>query len=303
MEIIYLKHNQIDKQKWDAAIENSENGLVYALSWYLDIVSPNWEALIVGDYEIVMPLTIRKKFGLRYFFKPVFVHFLGVFSKKKIYFDIVEAFVVKTLQYVSFIDNWFNPENNFRVSQNFIEKKSQILDLNSDYNTIHSNYSRSNKNNFKKVRNAGLSIEKNFNKDILITLLKGMYSRKNVDGVAEKDFENLGKIMDYALVNNLGEYYTIVSEGIPCSAGFYLKWKNRSIIYHAANELGRKKRSMFLLVDEYIKDHAGQNLSLDFAGSNIPGVAGWNTGFGAQNLKFYAIRINKLPIPLRWIKK
>ena len=303
MELRYLRHHQIDKRKWDDAIRNADNGLVYALSWYLDIVSPGWEAIVVDDYTTVMPLTIRKKYGLKYFFKPVFVHFLGVFSAKKIEKVIVQDFISEALKHISFIDNWFNPENEFERSEAFQEKQSQILNLNSDYNTIHSNYSRSNKNNFKKVRNAGLSIDKNFNKDILISLLKGMYSRKNVDGVDEKDFENLGKIMDYALVNNLGEYYTIVYEGIPCSAGFYLKWKNRSIVYHAANELGRKKRSMFLLVDEYIKDHAGQNLSLDFAGSNIPGVADWNTGFGAQNLKFYAIKINNLPIPFKWFKK
>jgi len=303
LELRYLKHHQIDKRKWDDAIRNADNGLVYALSWYLDIVSLNWEALIVGDYEIVMPLTTRKKYGLKYFFKPVFVHFLGVFSAKKIEKVIVQDFISEALNHVSFIDNWFNPENDFEISEAFQEKQSQILNLNSDYETIHSNYSRSNKNNIKKVRNAGLTIEKSFNKEILTEMLIGMYSRKNVDGVKERDFENLKRIMDYAQVNNIGEYYTILFDGVPCSAAFYIKWKNRSIIYHAANELGRKKRSMFLLIDEYIRDHAGQNLTLDFAGSNISGVAEWNFGFGAQNLNFYAIKINNLPIPFKWFKK
>ena len=83
MEIKYLKHNQIDKQKWDSAIENAENGLVYALSWYLDIVSPNWDALVVGDYEQVMPVTHKRKYGIKYLIQPPFCQQLGFFSQSK----------------------------------------------------------------------------------------------------------------------------------------------------------------------------------------------------------------------------
>ncbi len=58
--INYLKHDQIDQQRWDDCIAHAPNGLVYAWSWYLDIVHPGWEALveIVDDkYLSVMPLT------------------------------------------------------------------------------------------------------------------------------------------------------------------------------------------------------------------------------------------------------
>ena len=45
--IQYLEHNQIDKKKWDATVE--ECGNIYAYSWYLDIVHPGWEALVEED--------------------------------------------------------------------------------------------------------------------------------------------------------------------------------------------------------------------------------------------------------------
>jgi len=51
--IVYYKHNQIDFERWDKVITNSQNGLVYALSWYLNIVTPGWEALIEDDYEYI----------------------------------------------------------------------------------------------------------------------------------------------------------------------------------------------------------------------------------------------------------
>ena len=71
--IQYLEHNQIDKKKWDATIE--ECGNIYAYSWYLDVVHPQWEALVEGDYDTVMPLTGGEKFGVHYLFQPYFVLF------------------------------------------------------------------------------------------------------------------------------------------------------------------------------------------------------------------------------------
>jgi len=273
------------------------------MSWYLDIVCPGWEAIISDDYKYVMPLTVRKKLGQKYFYKPVFTQFLGIFSSEEIKEEIGQKFVNEVLKHVRFIDNWFNPGNLFSENKFYSKKQTQVLDLSNDYEMIAANYSRSSKNNVKKVRKLELFVQKEYNSEILIPLLKGMYYRKNVEGVVGQDFKNLNEIMLYAQSNNMGEYYTIYSGDKVCSAAFFLNWNGRSIIYHAANELGRQKRSMFFLIDEYIKDHVGQDLLFDFAGSNIPGVAEWNFGFGAENVNFYEVRINNLPIPIRWIKK
>ena len=57
----HIKHADIDKVKWDSVTLNSANGLIYNLSSYLDVVAPNWEALILGDYKAIMPLPVKKK--------------------------------------------------------------------------------------------------------------------------------------------------------------------------------------------------------------------------------------------------
>lgn len=56
-----LSQNQIDKTKWDICIDQAPNGLIYAYSWYLDTMAKNWDALVYNDYELVMPLTWKKK--------------------------------------------------------------------------------------------------------------------------------------------------------------------------------------------------------------------------------------------------
>ena len=57
MQIRHLRHNKIDYVLWDKCITNAKNCLVYASTWYLDVVSPGWEALVTSDYKYIMPLS------------------------------------------------------------------------------------------------------------------------------------------------------------------------------------------------------------------------------------------------------
>ena len=56
--IQYLKNKEIDFKKYDACIAAAINSRIYAYSWYLNIVADNWDALVLNDYEAVMPLPI-----------------------------------------------------------------------------------------------------------------------------------------------------------------------------------------------------------------------------------------------------
>ena len=79
--IRFLKNNQVNKQRWDDCIDHCLNGLIYAKSIYLDCMSPGWYALIHEDYDWVMPLTSRSKFGISYLYQPPFTQQLGVFAR------------------------------------------------------------------------------------------------------------------------------------------------------------------------------------------------------------------------------
>ena len=59
MKIIHLENKAIDFKRWDYAISQSQNQLTYAFSWYLNVVSPAWEALVTADYEYIMPSVVK----------------------------------------------------------------------------------------------------------------------------------------------------------------------------------------------------------------------------------------------------
>ena len=70
-KIKFLYNKEINRIQWDDCVLNSVNSKVYALSWYLDIVSDEWNGLVYGDYELVFPIVIKKK----YFLIKLFIHY------------------------------------------------------------------------------------------------------------------------------------------------------------------------------------------------------------------------------------
>ena len=98
----FLKRNQIDEKKWNDCVLKSSNGLVYALTWFLDGLAMNWCAYVREDkgcYVSVFPVPYKRKFGIKYVYTPFFIQQLGLFSlkyskaEKRIHvFYITEAF-------------------------------------------------------------------------------------------------------------------------------------------------------------------------------------------------------------------
>ncbi len=303
MDIQFVTHANINFEKWDKAIRDSVNGLVYATSWNLNIVNPNWAALIYGDYDIVMPLTFRSKYGIKYIYKPFFSQFLGVFYKNQEDKIHVKPFLDEATKYFKFITLNLNVSNSEFEANYSSSMMTQVLNLKKDYDVLKSNYNRSNLKNISKANNIDLSIKKSIETKDFISLVKLMYKKRNVVGVTKKDFNDLERIINYSLQNELGEiYYAYTNEKL-CASAYFLKWGNRVIVQTAINDLGKDIRAIFKIIDDFIKRNAGQDLIFDFAGSNIPGVQYRNLGFGAQNDIYYRVKINNLPIPLKWIKR
>ena len=65
MSVKWLRGSDVNKISWDDCITHAFNGSVYGYSWFLDSVCWEWEALVADDYQMVMPLPIRKIVGFR----------------------------------------------------------------------------------------------------------------------------------------------------------------------------------------------------------------------------------------------
>jgi len=137
-----LQNTEIDFSKWDNCIKNSFKGNIFALSWYLDISSPNWQAMVIGDYESVLPLLVKKKLRFELIYKPQFSGRLGIFSndllspKAEMLFwrDIQLSYLATRINL-----NFFSTKPSFE-EYTVTPIKSFLLDSATSYKNIQANF-------------------------------------------------------------------------------------------------------------------------------------------------------------------
>lgn len=301
--IKHVKHDNIDKTKWDAAIDASPNGMVYAKSWYLDIVSPGWQGLVEENYSAVFPLTWRKKFSINYLYQPFFTQQLGIFSNSPVTTETAESFFSAIPSKYRFIEIQLNHTNRI-VDSNFSVSKrlTHHLDLGRTYEDIKKNYSENLTRNLKKSKQNNLAATIDFSTRDLIDLFRNNRGR-GVETFKEKDYTIFEKLVEAAhskgLINKFG-----IKLGNQLEAGAIFLRSNHEYIFlfSATGERAKETGAMAFIIDHFIRSRVGEKKVLDFEGSMDPGLARFYKSFGSDEVVYLQIRKNNLPLPLRWMK-
>jgi hypothetical protein len=300
--LIYVKYDSIDYEKWDRCINEASNSRVYAASWYLDRMAVEWDALVYGDYEFVMPLPFKRKYGISYLYQPPFSQQLGIFPLPT--HQISEAFFREIICRFRYCDVQLNSLNRPAKDEpliQFLPRKNYLLHLGTDYENILAGYSKNAHRNIAKGNNNRLNFVEGIQMEEFLKL-----KQKNLLAKLSKiDFQKLKSIIAYSQYKGFGEIAGVYSPGNNlCAAVFFCKWKDRIIYMNAASSReGKEMRSMFFLMDHFLQATAEKSLTLDFEGSMLPGVARFFEGFGATPETYYRMKFNRLPVPFRWIKK
>lgn len=303
--IKYLRNSELDIVKWDQCITNAFNGNAYALSWYLDIVHEGWEALVEDDYQRVMPLTVAKKFGITYLFQPYFTQQLGVYSVKKLNPDIIRKFIKHIPEHIKYMDirlNSYNKPKNtgLKLSPN----KNYIQDLIKEYTKIASGYSTNTKRNLKKSLKHDLSIMKNIKPETVIELFRANRGQK-LSKWNEMHYQKLKRLMYSAIFKGKGLVYGVFTpQNTLCAGAFFIKSNNRLIfLFSGSDKIARENNAMTFLIDSVIREFSPSQLVLDFEGSNDPNLARFYKGFGAKQIEYMGLEMNRLTFPLNNLLK
>ncbi len=302
--IKYLQHGEINKEKWDDCINLSPQGLVYALSWYLDAVHPGWEALVENDYEAVFPLTSGKKFGISYLYQPFFNQKLGAFSRKHGEYINIDPFLEAIPEHFRYADIKLNRANRITGKEFEVNMNTNIeLDLSENSETIRNNYSENAIRNMKKFNNENIVLNEEKDSDLLIRIFRANMGR-TLPRIRDIHYSGLKQVMDTAFDKGTGRMLVAKNPKDKFLAGaFFITYNKRAVFLFSANtEEGRETRAMYGIIDRFIAENAGEKLILDFEGSNNENLAGFYKGFGGKNFDYPGLRINRLPRLIRWIK-
>ncbi len=305
MNIYYLENIEIDKKKWDSCITGSYNGIIYAHSWYLDIVSPGWCALIADEYKYVMPLPVKRKYGFNYIVQTLYMQQGGIFTTETINDSLIYDFIGKIpdkYKYILINFNVFTKTNRDLFKYN--SGLTMHLDLIKPYKQLYSSYSANTKRNIKEALKYDCSFVKNINPLVLIKMLK-QSNIKGIQKLTNQQLDTLKTLIEECRRRRVGDLYGITDKsGNIIASAFFAGTHNKTInIANISSSAGYSQKAMFLLFDSYFQSAAGSQTTFDFEGSSIPGIARFYKGFGARSIEFPILHINRLPFLVKMLKK
>jgi hypothetical protein len=299
----YQRRNSIDKVKWDRCIDEATNGEIYAYSWYLDTMASDWDALIFGDYEAVMPLPKRSKYGIKYVYQPAFTAALGVFGKN-VSQQLVKKFINVVSEKFRLVEVSMN-EGNLLDEQpgSIILCNNFVLDLSPEYSILFDNYRENIRRNVQKAQQYGCYFKKDIPVDEVIRLSE--MNMRSVTNIKPDDYIQLRKLFDLLYARKQAMSYGVYTSANQLVASCIFFFSNNKAYYIVVGNHpnGKTLGASHFLIDRFIHEHAGSNLLLDFEGSDIPGLAFFYSSFNAAHKTYPALRINRLPFFINALKK
>jgi hypothetical protein len=300
--IIYLKHNEIDREKWDKCIENTPGSKPYSYSWYLDLLAPGWEALVDDEYDSVFPVPGSVRFGIRYIATPVFLQQLGAFSPDKDATESLTEFLDYLPDFFRFIDLCVGQEityPGFRVDN----KINFELDLSASYETLSGNFTDHCRRNVEISRRNRPELVSDIRADELTGLFRSNRGI-NIKGIKVSDYMRLMRLMNFCTANRKGRMIGVRDAGKKLIFGvFVVTIRGRVTILFVVNTPeSRERRIGYFVVNKLIEEFASTRTILDFAGSSVPSVAAFYSSFGSKEIPYYRLYRNRLIWPLRLIK-
>jgi hypothetical protein len=306
LRIEYVPYKKINKNKWDGCISLSTNSLIYAYSYYLDNMAANWDALILNDYEAVMPLTWKKKLHVKYLYQPAFIQQGGIFFKRELTIEIMQQFLHEAMAHFKFAEITLNYGNSALTTFNDLEAASRtnyIIDLNTDYKKIYDNYDPSFTKSLRRIKKFNIQYLSSGKHQDFIQLYGELYS-KRLPYFSRADFLNFKKLC--ALLSEKQKVITRIAQSANnklLAAVVLLHDGHRlyNIISCITSE-GKKAEANYFLYDKIIEEFSGKNLLLDMEGSDVKGIAAFYKKFNPVLQPYPFIKYNELPSLIKLFK-
>lgn len=289
MKIELIKHEDIDKVKWNSCVHYANNGNVFGYKWFLDFVAKDWDGLVEGDYESVFPLVWRKGFfGGKELHQPPLMRELGLYSINALSPKRMEKFLDAIPDAYRNVEVVVNEQINLPETHDFkVEElyNHQML-LTEPYEKLQENYSRAIREKIAIAEENRLLAVANIKpEEVADFYRKHARDRQHLT----HNFHALQRIMYNVLHRGWGFASGIRNqEKELLAANFFIYSHNKVMsLVPLESPAGAKLGALPFLFDMLLRSHAGKTLILDFNTAKKDELA---LGLGARENIYHKIR-------------
>ncbi len=296
LAINYIPNENIDFKKWDKCIKKAFNGNIYAYSWYLNIVSDNWDALVENDYERVMPLPQTRFAGKEIITQPKFAGQLGIYSTTTLSENKISNFINSIpiiFRYVNLKLNKHNKlSNSLRTSNKYVFFD---LDLIKPYEKLREIYPSSLTEILKTTEKLKFTIAPRISVESIITF-------EQDKSILDKYFHpeeliTMQLLVAAAINNKMGQMCGIYGDNNTLLAIGFFVWSHQKavLVFLLLNNNKLQLPALFFLIDDFIRNNSEKNLILHFEINENSRLVSLLEKIGAKkSASFYYYR-NQLP--------
>ncbi len=287
MEIRRIPREEIDKTKWNSCVHYATNGNVFGYMWYLDAMARQWDGLVEGDYESVMPLTYKDmNWGQQGLVQPPLVRELAIYSvnppstkrNEAFWAALPEAYKQVDLH----LDAFSQPRDEGWVTE---ETSNYFLPLSDAYEVLRERYSQTLIDQLEIAGEADLYPVSSIKPEKIAELF-----RKMKGNLTEPEFHGLQRIMYNILHRGWGFASGIMNREQEVLAAEFFIYSHGRVMSLAPVETaaGSKVFAKAYLYDLMIRQQANKPQSLDFNTSTQD--ADFASHFGALNYEYYRVQ-------------
>lgn len=304
----------------------------------MDGICPNWEGIVLqksDEYVAVLPLPVKKKYGISFLQQPLFAQQLGVFSVQKLSISEIEDFFALLQKKFRLVSDYpFNILNyqEYKISfeKIFGEKSlkrhmTHHLPLQGNYEKIRQGYKKDTKYRINQAKRENFEIIKSTNIDLLYDFFEKSVVLEN--GISSEARPILKKVFNILKKRNLAELYYIKNQEKEIVSGI-LFVKSQSLhstkwiyLFNAANpSMKERNESRRWFLDKFIQEKNNEvnknnfdiqsndvsffpSIVLDFESAQELEVARFYASFGSEAQSFFVLNYNRLSFYIRHIQK
>ena len=270
MEIKYIKHEDIDKTKWNSCVHFATNGNVFGYKWFLDNTTEEWDGLVEGDYESVMPLPFRLNWlKNKQVYQPSVVRELGIYSINALSKKRIETFFDNIPTEFKTIQMRLNEQVKFPEGQGFNTQKleNHQLYLGETYEELADKFDRDLLLKLEEAEKIRLLPSNQLKPEKIAEFYKN-HAPKTQE--TEETFHALQRIMWNALHRGWGSASGVLDENKElCAVNFFIYSHGKVLSLCAAESpTGKAKNALAFSFNMLLRSHAGRPSILDFNGQN-----------------------------------
>ena len=287
-----IKYQDIDFEKYNKCVENSVQKNFYCKKPNLDFLSKNWELLVYGDYEAVMPVPFVKKAIFKIVVMPLFCQQLGIFGKSDK--TINEEFFKFLRTNYNVINYSFNFHNEFE--NELITKKNFIIPVQEYAFLRRKKYFKGRKSTVKTAQY--LDFREVFATSEILDFIKINF--KGLEKESDLDFfmKYLTYLDEKRKLKMFGSYFEEQLTNIT----ILIDDDNSYSLLGLINHEGLKVHNGASFLIDRILDQNIETKTFNFMGGSIRGIEVFFKSFGSDLQEYHVIQNSKKDLIKNWLK-